>query len=136
MFNLTAPLLNDIKSGSGKIAEVSRLMNPLDLYVSAIAEYDKAFDIPKKIQLGEPMALAMTSFSTSQKSWESLVSDGTNDEKHVVVLDWETQSGPRTAQACFITRQGKMPDKEMLIQISMAIYTKHYGSKPKTILDA
>lgn len=48
MFNLTAPLLNDIKSGSCKIAEVSRLMNPLDLYLSAIAEYDKTFDTAKK----------------------------------------------------------------------------------------
>ena len=136
MFNITTPLLKDILSGSGKIAEIVRLMNPLDLYVSAIAEYDSKHDFARKLELGEPMALAMTSFASSQNSWKSLVDDKTNDEKHVVVLDWETPAGQRTAQACFITPAGNMPDKATLIEISMAIYSKHYGVKPKTILDA
>jgi hypothetical protein len=136
MFNITTPLLKDILSGSGKIAEVVRLMNPLDLYVSAIAEYDSKHDFAEKLKLGEPMALAMTSFASCQKSWASLVADKTDDEKHVVVLDWETDSGQRTAQACFITPAGKMADKATLIEISMAIYSKHFGVPPKTILDA
>lgn len=136
MFNLTKPLLNDISSGSGRIAEVSRMMTPLDLYTSAISAFDAAPGLPQKIQMSEPMALAMTAFVVNQRSWASLSSDATVDEKHVLVLDWETKFGPRTAQACFITPAGKMPDKSMLIEVSMAIYKKHYGAKPKTILEA
>lgn len=136
MFNLTRPLLQDIRSGSGKIDEVSRLMIPLDLYTSAIAEYDGASSLAQKMQIGEPMTLAMTSYVVNQPSWNSLSSDATSDEKHVLVLDWETKAGKRSAQACFMTPAGKMPDKSMLIEVSMAIYNKHYGAKPKTILEA
>lgn len=136
MFNLTKPLLQDIRSGSGKIAEVGRLMNPLDLYTSAIAGYDGASSLAEKMSLGEPMALAMTSFVVNQPSWNTMAADNTADEKHVLVLDWETKAGPRTAQACFITPAGKLPDKSVLIEVSMAIYNKHYGAKPKTILEA
>lgn len=136
MFNLTKPLLSDIRSGSGKIAEVGQLMSPIDLYVSAIGGFDSASDPVQKVDLSEPMALAMTSFVVGQQSWNSLAQDKTPDEKHVIVLDWETKLGPRAAQACFITPQGKMPDKEALIEISMAIYSQHYGSKPKTLFEA
>lgn len=136
MFNLTKPLLHDIRSGSGKIAEVGQLMNHVDLYTSAIAEYDGATDLAQKMRIGEPMALAMTSYVVNQPSWNTMAADSTADEKHVLVLDWETKAGPRSAQACFITPAGKMPDKSMLIEVSMAIYSKHYGSKPKTILEA
>lgn len=136
MFNVTNPLLQDIRSGSGKIAEFSRLMSPVDLYTSTIAAYDGASSLSQKMEIGEPMALAMTSYVVNQQSWRVLASDGAQDEKHVLVLDWETKAGSRSAQACFITPAGKMPDKSMLIEVSMAIYNKHYGAKPKTILDA
>lgn len=136
MFNLTKPLLQDIRSGSGKIEEVGRLMSPLDLYTSAIAEYDGATSLAQKTQIGEPMALGMTSYVVNQPSWKTLIGDATSDEKHVLVLDWETKAGPRSAQACFMTPPGEMPDKSILIEVSMAIYNKHYGAKPKTILEA
>lgn len=136
MFNLTTPLLQDIRSGSGKIAEVGELMSTVDLYTSAIAEYDGAADLTQKMQIGEPMALAMTSYVVNQPSWNALAGDNTPDEKHVLVLDWETKAGPRSAQACFMTPAGKMPDESMLIEVSMAIYNKHFGAKPKTILEA
>lgn len=82
------------------------------------------------------MALAMTAYVVNQPSWNTLVGDTTADEKHVLVLDWKTKAGPRSAQACFMTAPGKMADKSMLLEVSMAIYNKHYGAKPKTIFEA
>jgi hypothetical protein len=136
MFNLTTALLHDIRSDSGKIAEVGRLMNPLDLFTSSIADYDGANDLVQRMRIGEPMALAMTSYVVNQPSWNTLAGDTTADEKHVLVLDWKTKAGPRSAQACFMTPPGKMADRPMLIEVSMAIYDKHYGAKPKTIFEA
>jgi hypothetical protein len=136
MFNLTSPLLHDIRSGSGKIAEVGLLTSPLDLYTSAIADYDCTSDLAHKMRLGEPMALAMTAYVVNQPSWNTLAGDTSPDEKHVLVLDWKTKAGPRSAQACFMTPPGQMADRSMLLEVSMAIYNKHYGAKPKTIFEA
>lgn len=136
MFNLTSPLLLDIRSGSGKIAEIGLLMSPLDLYTSAIADYDRSIDLSQRMKMGEAMALAMTAYVVNQPSWHALAYDTSPDEKHVLVLDWKTKSGPRSAQACFMTPPGKMADKSMLLEVSMAIYNKHYGAKPKTIFEA
>jgi hypothetical protein len=136
MFNVTKLLLDDIESGSGKIAQIAMIINPLEGYLAAISEFDSETSLAEKLDFAEPMALAMTSFVVSQKSWKLVSMDKTNDEKHVLVLDWETALGPRCAQACFITDNGTMPGKEALIDVAMAIYSKHYGQKPKTIFDA
>lgn len=68
----------------------------------------------------------------SHSSWEALANDTSGDEKHVLVLDWETKDGHRSAQACFFTQRGSVPNKEMLIEVAIAIYKKHYGTELKT----
>lgn len=73
MFNVTRPLLDDAKSGSGKISTIKRMMNPLDGYTSAIQAFDDAKDFSEKISPGEPLALAMTAYAIEQKSWLSLL---------------------------------------------------------------
>jgi len=132
MFNVTRPLLDDARSMSGSISKIRMTMNPLNAYTTAISAFDKEKNLSEKMALGEPMALAMTAYAIDQKSWRSLISDQTSDDKHVLVLDWETQAGPRCCQAGFKTPSGLLPDKEALIALSMALYEKSYGVKPKT----
>jgi hypothetical protein len=136
MFNVTRPLLDDAKSGCGKISTIKLMMNPLDGYTSALQAFDDEKVLSEKIALGEPMALAMTAYAIEQKSWISLVDNQAHDEKHIVVLDWRTHASIRCCQAGFITSPGVMPGKETLIDLSMALYEKSYGVDPKTIFNA
>jgi hypothetical protein len=133
MFNLTKPLLQDTRSGFGKIDEVGRLMSPLDLYISAIAENDGACSLAQEMQIGEPMALARTSYVVNQPSWKTLISDAAPGGMRALLLDWETKTGPRSAQACFMTPAGKIRDKSMLSRFrwpstttTMALSPKHF----------
>lgn len=129
MFSLTEPLLSDIRSGTGRIAQLGQLSAPVDLFASIVSDYDAQRDPVEKNKLGEPMALALTALVVSHSSWDSLASDTSDDEKHVLVLDWEAKDGQRSAQATFSTPRGALPDKDMLIEVAMAIYKKHYGTK-------
>lgn len=133
MFNVTRSLLGDARSMSGTIASIRKALSPLGAYTTAISAFDEESNLSEKMALGEPIALAMTAYAVDQKSWLSLVSDKTNDEKHILVLDWETPAGPRCCQVGFMTPPGTLPGKEDLISISMAIYEKSYGAKPKII---
>ena len=136
MFNVTRPLLDDAKSASGTISNIRLRMNPLDGFMSAITAFDEEKNLSEKISLGEPMALAMTAYAIDQKSWLALIKDETEDDKHILVLDWKTRSGGRCCQAGFISPKGSMPDSEALIEVSMALYLKNYGVAPKTTFKA
>lgn len=130
MFNVTEPLLRDARSASGKIAEIRDHMSPLDGLASALTAYDDETDVYRKMAYGEPIALAMTAYAIDKKSWFTLAGDESDDDKHILILDWKAPDGPRFCQAGFPTKRGSMPKKEDLIEVCMMLYTKNFGAAP------